>query len=225
MAGDQASLWHAGELLATAAPVRPSAGRLPAPAEPLDWLPADQPEESFAGFRRHPFPSCFVCGTDRADGMRLFPVPAPGRPDTVVAGWTPAPELADGSGLVRPEFVWAALDCPGGWSAMPVASAGSAGPAGPSGSVQLAGSVELSGSVQPAERPETLVLSRLAVRLLGRPRQGRPHVVVGRLDRRAGRMAWARTALFDEHRTVLATGQALWISVDPASFQATGGAE
>ena len=55
---------------------------------------------------RHPFPSCFVCGPDRADGLRI----APGR----VAGqemsadvWSPSADLAGPDGVVRPEFLWA----------------------------------------------------------------------------------------------------------------------
>jgi hypothetical protein len=181
-------LWHQDRLLATAAPVgaaAPDADRLvPVPAGPV---------ETFAGFGWHPFPSCFVCGTERTDGLRLFPTTAGDRSDTVTADWTPAPELADGDRLVRPEFLWAALDCPGGWSAMPPGCA------------------------------EALVLARFTVRLSGRARSGRPHTVVGRLDRRAGRTAWVRTALFDEGGTALATGRAQWLSVDPARFQPADG--
>ena len=61
----------------------------------------------------HLIPYCFVCGDRRApgDGLRIFSGPAPD--STVNADfWTPAADLADGEGLVRPEFLWAALDCP-----------------------------------------------------------------------------------------------------------------
>lgn len=62
---------------------------------------------SALGPHPHPFPTCFVCGTDRIDGLGLLP----GRvaPDLVATVWTPA----EASELT----VWAALDCPGGWSA------------------------------------------------------------------------------------------------------------
>jgi hypothetical protein len=53
-----------------------------------------------------PFPHCFVCGRDRADGLRLFPGPVPER-DLVAAPWVPEES--------RPELVWAALDCPGAY--------------------------------------------------------------------------------------------------------------
>jgi len=68
----------------------------------------------FTGFAEHVFPGCFVCGPRRmaGDGLRLFAGPlADGR--GVAAPWVPDGSLADGSGLVRPEFLWAALDCPG----------------------------------------------------------------------------------------------------------------
>ncbi len=55
-----------------------------------------------------PFPECFVCGRDRVDGMRIFPGALAGT-GLVAATWTP-----DASTL-GPEFVWAALDCPGAY--------------------------------------------------------------------------------------------------------------
>jgi hypothetical protein len=74
------------------------------------------------GSVRHAFPECFVCGHRRApgDGMRLFPGPWPGdaaaRGHVRVAGWRPDASLLDPAGRLRPEFVWSALDCPGGWA-------------------------------------------------------------------------------------------------------------
>ena len=62
---------------------------------------------SALGPHAHPFPTCFVCGTERTDGLGLLP----GRvsDDLVATVWTPA-EPSE-------VMVWAALDCPGGWSA------------------------------------------------------------------------------------------------------------
>ena len=67
----------------------------------------------YIGFAHHPFPTCFGCGPSRpeGDGLRLFPGPVEGR-DVVACAWRPGPALADDAGHVRPEFVWAALDCP-----------------------------------------------------------------------------------------------------------------
>lgn len=59
------------------------------------------------------YPYCFVCGKRRSadDGLRIFAGPAPGGPVNA-DHWTPAAQLAGDDGLVRPEYLWAALDCP-----------------------------------------------------------------------------------------------------------------
>lgn len=71
----------------------------------------------YHGFVEHAFPTCFVCGPGRAhgDGLRIFAGEV--ADDGLVASpWKPDPGLADARGAVRPEFVWAALDCPGAWA-------------------------------------------------------------------------------------------------------------
>lgn len=67
--------------------------------------------ESALGRHPHPFASCFVCGTDRTDGLALLP----GRvsPERVATAWIPQ----EVEGLSHTALTWAALDCPGGWSA------------------------------------------------------------------------------------------------------------
>jgi acyl-CoA thioesterase FadM len=45
--------------------------------------------------------------------MRIFPGQLHDSARRVAATWTPDDTVADGEGLVRPEFIWAALDCPG----------------------------------------------------------------------------------------------------------------
>jgi hypothetical protein len=87
---------------------------LPDPVRPRD---AREAARRYPGFALHPFPTCFVCGPQReqGDGLRIFPGPVTGR-DVVAAPWTPGRTLANGEGLVRPEFVWAALDCPGAFA-------------------------------------------------------------------------------------------------------------
>ena len=61
------------------------------------------------GDRESAFPECFVCGWKREDGMRIFAGPVEGR-ELVAATWAPREELA------APEFLWAALDCPGAYA-------------------------------------------------------------------------------------------------------------
>lgn len=46
--------------------------------------------------------------------MRVFPGPIPGD-DRVACPWIPDASLAN-DGRVAPEFLWAALDCPGGFA-------------------------------------------------------------------------------------------------------------
>jgi hypothetical protein len=82
-----------------------------------DVPPAVTPEQAraaetrFEGLADHPFPTCFVCGTGRdpGDGLCLRPGPIDDGTGRYAATWEP--EEATGP------LVWAALDCPGGWSA------------------------------------------------------------------------------------------------------------
>jgi hypothetical protein len=66
---------------------------------------------------KHPFPTCFVCGPKRGthDGLRIFPAPMDG--NVHVAAWVPDAEFGDNNQLLRPEFLWAAMDCPTGFAA------------------------------------------------------------------------------------------------------------
>lgn len=67
------------------------------------------------GLGGHPVPGCYVCGPRHPNGLRIFPGWLPDR-DIVSAAWTPSLSLADAAGAVRPEFIWAVLDCPGGFA-------------------------------------------------------------------------------------------------------------
>ena len=70
---------------------------------PVDLETAVAAAARYPGLVEHPFPSCYVCGPQRADGLRIFP----GRlPD----GRTAAPFRAPAQ--VSAATVWAALDCP-----------------------------------------------------------------------------------------------------------------
>jgi hypothetical protein len=72
---------------------------------------------AYVGFERHIFPHCFVCGPrrDEGDGLRIFPGWIDER-KVVAAPWTPDRSLAGVDGALRPEIVWASLDCPGAWA-------------------------------------------------------------------------------------------------------------
>lgn len=80
--------------------------------------------ERFRGFEDHFYPSCFVCGPERTqgEGLRIFagPLEDNSAPDSLMPGacaclWN-AEAFRDGENFVRPEILWAALDCPGGFS-------------------------------------------------------------------------------------------------------------
>lgn len=82
---------------------------------------AETAVDFYAGFESHIFPTCFVCGPKRPqqDGLQIYPGQTRNGPRTQVAApWTPAPDLAGDSGQVRPEYIWAALDCPGAFAIM-----------------------------------------------------------------------------------------------------------
>jgi hypothetical protein len=74
--------------------------------EPVSVADAEAASRGYPGFERHAFPTCFVCGPERAEGegLRIFAGRVEGR-HVFAAPWTPRES--------RPELVWAALDCPG----------------------------------------------------------------------------------------------------------------
>lgn len=65
----------------------------------------------YRGLEDGPFCTCFVCGRARADAYRVFAGRVQGR-EAVATTWTPESSTADAAGNVRPELVWAVLDCP-----------------------------------------------------------------------------------------------------------------
>lgn len=82
--------------------------------EPPSYADALAAVRGYEGFRHHAYPGCFVCGPERSrgDGMRIFASPIDGR-ELCAAAWLPDASLAGNDGKVLPEFMWAALDCPG----------------------------------------------------------------------------------------------------------------
>ncbi len=88
------------------AEVRPGAVDI----EPPPFVPLEDAIAAQAPDLASPFPECFVCGHARGtDGLHVHAGPVAER-GVHAAPWTPAEDTA------RPEFVWAALDCPGGYA-------------------------------------------------------------------------------------------------------------
>lgn len=161
--------------------------------EAVSRAEATEAMERFAGFTSHPFPTCFSCGPDRAegDGLRIFPGPVPG--GRVAAAWVPDAGLAESSDLLDDDVqkvglptLWAALDCVGGWG----------------------GGIE--------ER--RMVLGRMTAQVDTLPVVGEPHVVVGASRGTEGRKTFTASTLYDSDGRIVARAQHVWIAVDPATF-------
>ncbi len=177
-AGAGATL-RAGELLVAEA--REVALELEVPAPPT-------PEEAaawargYAGFAAHPFPGCFVCGPERAegDGLRIFAGPSPDG-SRVAAPFHPHLSLAGGvAGAPLPAAVaWAALDCPGYFAV------GKGG---------------------------TALLGRMTARFDAWPVAGEPYLVLGWPLGREGRKLHAATALVGAAGAVLGRSRQTWLA-------------
>jgi hypothetical protein len=111
------ALFYKNEMVASA---RPATVDIDIP-EPPDFAGATAASGRYRGFVSHFYPGCFVCGPERkpGDGLRIFagPVEAGHGPDGMVAAaWVPDATLQDATGFVAPEYLWAALDCPGAYA-------------------------------------------------------------------------------------------------------------
>lgn len=94
--------------IATASPAAALDGE---PADPVPVETARAAGTAYEGLVDHPFPTCFSCGTarDPQDALCLRPGPVDDGSGRYAALWTPSESSLP--------LVWAALDCPGGWSA------------------------------------------------------------------------------------------------------------
>lgn len=138
----------------------------------------------YPGFKDHPFPNCYVCGTNRCcgDGMCLFTgVIGEG---LVASSWVPTAEFVGDEGIVEPEFICAALDCPGAWAL--IARYGIEGP---------------------------FVLGRMTYRLEQPIYAGERYIVQGWALGREGRKSFCGTAVYDAGGSVCAAAAATWIQL------------
>lgn len=145
------------------------------------------------------YPTCFGCGMSRqpGDGLRIFPGAVASR-GLWAAPWTPHPSVSDDSGLVRPEVIWAALDCPSGIAAAEAAS---------------------------LDKDTAILLGRMTADLVAQPAAGDPCRVIAWLAGRDGRKLTAGSALIGRHGEVLAVASTLWLTVPrPAPAPAAGDA-
>ena len=145
---------------ALVAEARPSQPQVDPPPPPPSFAEVEELAAGRDGEEGHPFPNCFVCGPARAPGDALRLAPAPLGDGRVAAPWRVEGEFA------APRFVWAALDCPGGFAVTPDLSRG------------------------------VSVLGRLTARVDEVPRAGDECVVVGWPLGADGRKLHAGTAVF-----------------------------
>lgn len=190
--GGLAALRDGDTVIADAKPIGPLEVDVP---DPIRFADAEAAAEAGrAALESFAFRTCFACGTDRRapDGLALVFGPVAGRDDGVhAAPWIPDPSLADDDGNVRPEFVWAALDCPG---VSPLLGAG--------------------------EADSAFVLGRLAVERLGPVPVGYRYIVLSRLIAREGRKGHVSVVLTTDMGDLRASARATWIEVDADRFEA-----
>ena len=155
--------------------------------DPVSVEDAREATTRYLGLRVGPFSRCFVCGLARDDSFHVFAGEVPGR-GLVATPWTPPAWTADDAGNVRPEFVWAALDCPATFA--PII----AGPA------------------------TTGFLARLRVRIDAPVAAGSEHVVIGWPIELDGRKFHSGSAVFTAGGELLAVARALLVAPRAASL-------
>ena len=140
------------------------------------------------GLTQRVHPICFTCGPERqdGDGLRVLPGQLEGAETSVVAcTWTPHAAFADAEGMIAPEVVWAALDCPGyfAW-------------------------VEKEGR-------HGALLGTMTGEVLRHPKAGEPCVVMAWPLARDGRKETAGVALFGADGELMARAHQVWIVMGP----------
>jgi len=162
----------------------PSEVSLSVPVPP-SFEEAEEATHRFVGHHDHIFPNCFVCGTHRekVTGMRIFAGPV-GSGGLHASDWTPHVTLADASGWIKPEFLWAALDCPGFFAT----TAG--------------------------EQGASALLGRLTADITGSVKAGERCVVTAWSMGGEGRKRLAGSAVFNAKSALVALAKATWITID-----------
>ncbi|MEV0093244.1 hotdog fold domain-containing protein [Streptomyces sp. NPDC050738] len=170
-------------LLAVASPYGQT---LDAPAAP-GWEQAREASKEHVRVQNGGMSDCYGCGTAVVPGrgLRLFPDIARGR-DLVAAAWTPDPGLAGDDGLLPPEVVWSALDCPGGVAALRLGSA-----------------------------KDGLVTAALTATVLRPVAAGEPHVAYAWLTEESGRKHTVGVGLATAEGELCAVAEALWLDPRP----------
>jgi hypothetical protein len=135
------------------------------------------------------YETCFGCGIRREhDGLCIVPTEVDAATGVVAAEWIPETSLpTDASGLLRPEILWAALDCPAGFA--------------------------WSNRLDPTP---LMMTGRMSAQVHRGLKPGEPCVVMGWPLAREGRKYHAGTALIDGQGRLVAQSVQLWLELRPA---------
>ncbi|HWO15557.1 MAG TPA: hypothetical protein VNM89_02455 [Solirubrobacterales bacterium] len=148
--------------------------------DPVGLEEAREASTRYRGLMDGPFSRCFVCGRAREDALEVFAGPVAGR-EVVASSWTPPAWTGGDDARVRPEIVWAVLDCPTYFAAY----------AGEEGTIAF--------------------LARLTARLDALVSVGEEHVVMAWPIDADGRKRRAGSAVISAEGEVLAAAEALLI--------------
>ncbi len=167
------------------------------PVEAVDWEEAVAASASYPGHTSHPFPTCFGCGTERPDGLRIYPGQVPSvraGATRLAATWVPDDTVTadrhaseDSAPRASLAATWSALDCIGGW----------------------AGDL--------TER--LMVLGRMTAIIDTLPVVGERHVVTGEHRGSEGRKTFTASTLHDADGRIVGRAEHVWVAVDPARFE------
>ncbi len=165
------------------ATLRPSELALELPP-PISFQAASHASQHYIGHQQAlAYPSCFVCGPQRAkgEGLHIFAGPVADTP-YYAAPWQPAAHLADATGQIPLRFIWAALDCPGAYAAM-------------------------------GQKAKNLLLGRMCAQAYRPLPPLCDTLVMAWCISQEGRKSVVGTALFNTHNQCIAAAQATWIEV------------
>lgn len=164
----------------------------------LDVPPPPSLAEAEAAAARYPefapfiVPTCFVCGLNRTEGDGLcihtgtlagYEKPA------VAAPWIIDESLIAEDGLIAPEFLYAALDCPGYFS------------------------------VYRDKQPLVALLGRMTGEVIARPKAGETCIVTAWRIASMGRKHDVGTAVFRADGSILARARCTWIELKAPRLQ------
>lgn len=185
---DSARLFHGTTLIGEAKRAELAVALKPAPA----YEQAQIASCTFAGFKTHRFPGCFVCGPERSlgDGLRIFPGQV-AESEVIASSWIPQACLEDENGMVATEFIWAALDCSSGFAVLPL----------PEG--------------------VAIVLGELCTSIMGTLSIEQPCVVTAWPLGGEGRKRFAASAVHTDQGRLIASARAVWVEVPSAAWGAT----